>query len=149
MTALKTFDEYLEEGAAKKQSPDKLRAKSLIEESKDSYETILSSVEKMGLNDNNANYIIKNAYDVIMELVRAKMLSDGFGTSGIGAHEVEVSYMSKMGLEDKDINFANDLRYFRNRILYYGKKFGKEYAQKVLDFMKRMYVVLAKMNEQK
>src|SRR3989338_9376437 len=97
MMPLKTFGEYLNEGTARKQSPDKLRARSLIVESENSYKVLLSFAEKMGMDDNNANHIIKNAYDIIMELIRAKMLSDGFATTGKGAHEAEVSYLAEIG----------------------------------------------------
>ncbi len=145
MMPLKTFSEYLREGTAKKQSPDKLRAKSLVNESADSYRILISFVEKMGLDDDNANHVIKNAYDVVMELIRAKMLFDGFATTGKGAHEAEVSYMSDIGFDSKDVNFANDLRWFRNGIMYYGKKFDKEYAEKVMQFVKRIYPLLRKM----
>lgn len=144
---LKTFDEYLKEGTARKQSPDILRARSLINESEDSYKILLSFVERMGADDNNANHVIKNAYDIIMEMVRAKMLSDGFSTTGKGAHEAEVSYMAEIGFSSRDVDFSNDLRYFRNGILYYGKKFDKEYAKKVLEFLKRIYPMLRKMCE--
>ena len=41
MKPLKTFDEYITEGTAKKQSPDIMRARSLIAESEDSYKTLL------------------------------------------------------------------------------------------------------------
>ncbi len=144
MKPLKTFDEYLKDGTVKKQSPDKLRARSLITESEDSYKILLSFIEKMGLDDNNANHLIKNAYDIIMELVRSKMLSGGFGTTGKGAHEAEVSYLAEIGFNDRDVDFANDLRFFRNGIMYYGKKFDKAYAVKVLDFTKRIYPLLRK-----
>lgn len=145
---LKTFDEYLSEGTARKQSPDKLRARSLIAESADSYKILLSFVKKMGLDDSNANHVIKNAYDIIMELIRAKMLSDGFSTTGKGAHEAEVSYLAEIGFSGRDMEFANELRYFRNGIMYYGKKFDKAYARKVLEFLKRMYPLLKKMCEE-
>jgi hypothetical protein len=144
MILLKTFDEYLKEGIARKQSPDKLRARSLISESEDSYKILLSFVEKMSLDDSNANHVIKNAYDIIMELIRAKMLSDGFGTTGKGVHEAEVSYLAEIGFGGRDMEFANELRYFRNGIMYYGKKFDKAYAEKVLEFLKRMYPLLKK-----
>ncbi|MFA4819907.1 MAG: hypothetical protein WC613_03015 [Candidatus Aenigmatarchaeota archaeon] len=111
MKPLKTFEEYMKEGTVKKQSPDKMRARSLIAESGDSYKILLSFIEKMGLDDDNANHVIKNAYDILMELIRAKMLSDGFNTTGKGAHEAEVSYMAEIGFIDKDVDFANDLRY--------------------------------------
>ena len=144
MKSLKTFGEYLREGTAKKQSPDRLRARSLISESEDSYKILLSFIEKMGLDDNNANHVIKNAYDIIMELVRAKMLSGGFGTTGKGAHEAEVSYLAEIGFSGRDVDFANGLRFFRNGIMYYGKKFDQAYAEKVLDFLKRIYPLLRK-----
>ncbi len=144
---LKTFDEYLKEGTARKQSSDKLRTRSLVSESEDSYKILLSFTEKMSLDDSNANHIIKNAYDIIMELIRAKMLSDGFSTTGKGAHEAEVSYLTEIGFSGKDVEFANELRYFRNGIMYYGKKFDKEYAEKVLEFLKRMCPLLKKMCE--
>ncbi len=148
MIPLKTFNEYINEGTARKQSPDKHRARSLINESEDSYKILLSFIKKMGLNDNNANHVIKNAYDIIMELIRAKMLLDGFTTTGKGAHEAEVSYMAKIGFSNKDVDFANDLRYFRNGIMYYGKKFDKAYAEKIMDFLKRIYPSLRKLCEQ-
>lgn len=145
MTSLKTFVEYLQDGTAVRRSPDKLRARSLVEESELSYKILLSFIEKIGLDDDNANHVIKNAYDIIMELLRAKMLSDGFVTTGKGAHEAEVSYMSEVGFSQRDTEFANDLRYFRNGIMYYGKKFDKQYARKVLDFLKKAYPMLKKM----
>lgn len=147
MKPLRTFDEYIKEGTAKKQSPDRMRARSLIAESEDSYRILLSFVKKMGLDDSSANHVIKNAYDIIMELIRAKMLSDGFSTTGKGAHEAEVSYLAGIGFSSKDMDFANDLRYFRNGIMYYGKKFDEAYAHKVLEFLKRVYPLLKKMSD--
>ncbi len=144
MMPLKTFVEYLHDGTARKQSQDKPRARSLIAESESSYEILTSFVEKMGIVDSNANHIIKNAYDIIMELIRAKMLSDGFSTTGKGAHEAEVSYMAEIGFSGRDVEFANELRYFRNGIMYYGKKFDRAYAKKVLDFLKKVYPLLKK-----
>jgi len=64
MMPLKTFDEYLKEGTARKQSPDKLRARALIAESEESYKILISFIGKLGLDDSNANHVIKNAYDI-------------------------------------------------------------------------------------
>jgi hypothetical protein len=137
--SVKLFEEYLEDGIAKTQSPDFSRAKSLQKEAEQSKQILEQFINKIGIDDDNANYIIKNSYDIIMELVRAKMLKEGFNTSGKGAHEAEVSYLIKMGLKEKDVEFADSLRYFRNGILYYGKSFDTEYAQKVLDFVEKVY----------
>ena len=47
----------------------------------------------MGIDDDNANSIVKDCYDIIMELIRAKLLLDGYSSSGQFAHEAEVSYL--------------------------------------------------------
>jgi len=83
-----------------------------------------------------------------MELIRAKMFADGFSTTGKGAHEAEVSYLAKIGFKTNDVEFANELRYFRNGIMYYGKKFDKIYATKVMKFLKIIYPLLKKMCDQ-
>ena len=145
MKPLKMFGDYIKEGTAKKQSIDRMRAKSLIAESENSYKILLSFVEKVGLDNSSANHVIKNAYDIIMELIRAKMYIDGFATTGKGAHEAEVSYLVEIGFSSRGVDFANDLRFFRNGIMYYGKKFDKEYAEKVIEFIKRIYPMLKKM----
>ena len=94
------------------------------------------------MKDDNANYVVENCYNILSELLRAKMLEEGYSASGIGAHEAEVSFMKKLNFPDSDIIFINDLRYFRNGIRYYGKILDKEYAQQVLDFMSRIFVKL-------
>ncbi|MBI4181977.1 MAG: hypothetical protein HY520_03345 [Candidatus Aenigmarchaeota archaeon] len=49
-----------------------------------------------------------------------------------------------IGFSDRDVAFANDLRYFRNGILYYGKRFDAPYGKKVLAFLGRTYPLLKK-----
>lgn len=139
MRAIKSFDEFIEEGIAKKQSPDKSRANFLINEADTSLEGLNERIKKIGINEKNANSIIKDSYDIIMGLVRARMLLDGYNASGFGAHEAEVSYLRALGFIENDVQFANQLRFFRNGMLYYGKVMDKEYAQKVLDFLGKVY----------
>ena len=93
----------------------------------------------MGVNDNNANSIVKDCYDIIMELVRAKLLLTGYSSAGQFAHEAEVSYLKKLGFSDNEVSFLNDLRYFRNSVVYYGKILGIEYADQVVKFTRKIY----------
>ena len=79
-----------------------------------------------------------------MELIRAKMLLEGYNASGQGAHEAEVSYLRVLGFSEKDVQFADQMRFFRNGMLYYGKILDKEYAEKVVDFVKQTYPKLIK-----
>ncbi|MFH1249073.1 MAG: hypothetical protein V1660_02885 [archaeon] len=58
------FKEYLKEGTIKKVSPDKPRAKFLVNESKNSLEGLKERVQKLGINGKNANSIVKDCYDV-------------------------------------------------------------------------------------
>ena len=139
MRPLKDFDEFLKEGIVRKRTPDMPRARSLIEEAEKRNKFLNEILSKIGLLDENANYVIENSYDILIELIRAKLLIDGFSSSGKGAHEAEVSYMRKLNFPEGDVGFMNDLRYFRNGILYYGKNFDKEYGKKVLSFLNKIY----------
>jgi len=138
MRHIKEFDEYLREGTAKKQQPDPAKAKALIEEAEETRAIILNFLKNNEISDANANHIIKNMYDAIMGLIRAEMALEGYNTSGQGAHEAEVAYMRNLGINETDIQFADSLRYYRNGILYYGKKFDKQYAEKVLEFAEKL-----------
>lgn len=144
MRLLRPFEEFLKDGTVRKRSPDTGRARSLIEESERRSRFLGEMLDKMGLSDDNANYFIENSYDILIELLRARLLSEGFDSSGKGAHEAEVAYMKRIGFSESDVRFMNDLRYFRNGIKYYGKIFDKEYGKRVLEFLKRAYSRLRK-----
>lgn len=137
------FKEYLKKGIIRKISPDTSRANFLINEAENSMQGLKEIISKIGVNEKNSNSIIKNCYDIIMELVRAKLLSDGYNSSGSYAHEAEVSYMKVLEFSENETGFMNELRYFRNSIAYYGKILNKEYAVKVLNFLNRIYPKLS------
>jgi len=145
MNLPKEFDEYVKKGVVKKCSIDKSRAEFLINESQNSLDGLYERIEIIGINDKNANSIIKDCYDILMELIRAKLLLTGYSSAGQFAHEAEVSYLKKLGFSDIEVSFLNDLRYFRNSVTYYGKILDKEYAKKVLDFTNGIYPKLKKM----
>lgn len=142
MRAIRKFDEFVKENIVKKQGIDWSRAEFLIKESENSYDNLLEMLEKIELDDKNANTFVKSCYDILMELVRAKMLLKGYNASGFGAHEAEVSYMRVLGFDEKDVQFANQMRFFRNGMLYYGTAIDKIYAEKVIGFTKRLYTKL-------
>ncbi len=142
MKAIKEFKEFIKEGIIKKQSVDKSRAEFLIKEAEKSYNYLMKKIEVLGITDESANDVVKSCYDIIMELIRAKMLLKGFNASGISAHEAEVSYMRILGFKEKDVQFADQIRYFRNGMLYYGTILDKEYADRVLKFTKEVYLKL-------
>ena len=142
MNLPKEFEYYLQRGIVRKSIPDKPRAEFLIKESETSFEGLKERVQIIGINDKNANSIIKDCYDVIMELIRAKLLLEGYSFSGNYAHEAEISYLRKLEFLDSEISFLNELRYFRNSVTYYGKILDKEYAEKVYVFLNNIIVKL-------
>lgn len=135
---MKDFDDFLKLGVIKKQSVDVPRAKDLVSEANRKFNQIKRIFDKIGLDDENANDIIESSCDVILGLIRAKMFLKGFSASGKGSHEAEVSYLNKLNFKDDEIEFINKLRYFRNGILYYGKRFNKEYSEKVINFLNKI-----------
>jgi len=145
MRPIKNFDEFISEGIIKKQTPDISRAKFLLKETEKSYLFVSRLIKNIGINDENANSIIKLCYDVIMELIRANMLMNGFNASGQGAHEAEVAYLKEIGFTENDVQFTNQLRYFRNGMLYYGTILDKDYAEKILEFINKIYPKLKKL----
>ena len=139
MRHLKPFEDFIKEGVVKRLSINSERARSLIIESERKMRSLKVQLEKIGVNEDNANDYVEYCFDTIMNLVRAKLYLKGYSASGQGAHEAEVSYLREMGFTEKDIQFADQLRYFRNGILYYGTSLDKEYADKVLEFTKKTH----------
>lgn len=147
MTLPRAFEEYVKQGIITKCSINRSRAAFLISEAEKSVKGLFKRVEIMGIDEDNANSVVKDCYDIIMELIRAKLLLTGYSSAGQFAHEAEISYLKKCEFPDNDISFVNDLRYFRNSITYYGKILGVEYAKQVVAFTKRIYPKLREMIE--
>ena len=143
------FERYINKNIARKTKPDKQKAEFLINESETSLRGVKKRLDLMGIDDDNVNSIVKDCYDIIMELVRAKLLLDGYVASGNYAHESEISYLRKLNFLDSEILFLNELRYSRNSITYYGKILDKEYAEKVVEFLNDIYPKLKRAIGQK
>ena len=133
---MKTFEEFMRLGLARKQTPNNERAKSLIEESEDKYKFLETALKSVPKNQMSANFIVESCYDILIELIRAKMFIDGFNSNN--SHEAEISYMERIKFPEAEIRFMDELRYNRNGIKYYGKRFEMDYSEKVLKFMKQI-----------
>jgi len=141
---MREFEYFVEKRIVKKTSIDKARAEFLIKEAEQDYAYLLELMGKIPLRNDNANNYIKNCYDILMGLIRAKMLLKGYSASGFGGHEAEVSYLRMLKFNEKDVQFVNQIRFFRNGMLYYGTILDKEYAEKVIKFTKENFQKLKK-----
>ena len=148
MKHLLDFEEFIKKGIVKKTS-EISRADFLVKESKRKFNSLVQIIEKIGITDLNAHEIIEYCYDIIIYLLRAKLLKQGYSSSGEGSHEAEVAFMRTLGFGEKDVSFMNQLRYFRNGIKYYGKTFDKEYAEQVFSFLEKIQSLLIKKIEDK
>ena len=70
-------------------------------------------------------------------LVKYKKLAGG-GFFKIVNQSVPLA-LRKLGYSETEIQFVDQLRYFRNGMLYYGTILDKDYAEKVIEFTKRNY----------
>src|SRR3990172_8576562 len=141
------FQYYMNHGIVKKHAPNTPRAEFLINEVSKSLIGLNTRVKKLGIDEFSANSIIKEVHDILIELIRAKMLIDGFSASGNLAHEAEIAYLKTLDFSDSDVSAANELRKARNGITYYGKMFEVEYAKDVYSFLKSIYPKLKKILE--
>ncbi len=139
MRIVKLFEEFANEGIVKTVTPNKGRARSLVAESERKMRSLQEHLAKIGVKEDNANDYVEYCYDIVMYLLRAKLYLEGYSASGTGAHEAEVAYMRTLGFDEKDVQFADQMRYFRNGILYYGTVLDKEYAEKCIEFANSMF----------
>jgi len=141
---LKLFEEYIAEGIVKQIRVNPERAKSLVLEAERRINSLNERLSKLGIKDENANDYIEYCYEIIMHLIRAKLYLDGYSSSGQGAHEAEVSYLNILKFSEKEVKFIDQMRYFRNGIVYYGTFLDAEYAEKVTEFTVKIYPKLKK-----
>jgi len=137
---MRKFKEFKDQGWIKERTPDKAKAKSLVESSKHRFDYFKSLI----VNDISSNYIIENMYDVIRELVEAKMILDGYKTY---SHEAMVSYLKVIGFTDLEVKFTDELRETRHRTKYSGFITDVEYAKKVIAFTNNIYKKLRNLTE--
>ncbi|MCX6742439.1 MAG: hypothetical protein NTX24_04700 [Candidatus Pacearchaeota archaeon] len=142
---IKNFDELLKDGIVKKQMPNKARAKSLVKEADKKKEFLEVTLKTITQEKMSSNFVVDSCYDVILELIRAKMFLDGYNAGN--SHEAEVSYLENLGFSEFEIRFLDEVRYYRNGIKYYGTMLTEEYAKKVLNFLNVMYSKLRKICE--
>jgi hypothetical protein len=142
---MKDFKEYIQQGIVRKQDPNMPRAQSLIEESKNKKQYLETTLKLIPKDNLNANVIIDQCYDIIIELIRAKLQLDGYNTGQ--SHEAEVSYLTILGFSLHDAKSMDELRYYRNGTKYYGVILEMKYATQIILFMRQMHAKLIKILE--
>jgi len=130
---MRTFKEFLDQGMIKKKKEDEARARNLIEGA----EKRKNVMEKyLPLNSETAVQITEECYDIMRELLEAKLSKEGYKSYN---HEAVISYLGELDFPKDEIIFIDKLREIRNGSKYYGKVIDIEYAKKVKDFLSQIY----------
>ena len=111
-------------------TPDKSRAKSLLETSLERIKYV-----NKDLNENTANFIFEDYYTSILEILEAIILLKGYKVY----NHVCLGFYLRDNLNRKDLfEIFNSLRFKRNHLVYYGKKMEFEIAKKTINDSKKL-----------
>lgn len=126
------FEDFIKKGEVKKKETNKILAEAL----KKSADKNIRFVKKLDINDENAEHIVQDCYDIIRELIEAKLSIDGYKSY---SHEATILYLKRFKqFNELELEFIDNLRKLRNNIKYYGKESTAEEAKKTLNFMDKI-----------
>ena len=137
-----SWDDCIFSNSSIKISPDKEKAKSLIETANGRIE--FSAKE---LTDKNANYVFEGQYSSILELLHALVLLEGYKVN----NHVCLGFFLRDILKREDLfRIFDDCRYKRNSLVYYGKRMDFETAKNAIEKAKKLVKELKNLlNEEK
>lgn len=139
---MREFKDFTKSSWVKKKKKDISKAKSLVEIA----ENRKKVMEKyLPLNNETVVQVMEECYDIIRELLEAKLSREGYKTY---SHEAIVSYLKELGFSKDKVAFLDNLRMVRHGTLYYGKSVDLEYVKEVRKFMEEIYPQLKKIAEE-
>ena len=125
-----SWNDCLEYESSIKISPDKEKAKSLIETAE---ERINCSTNE--INEKNSNFIFEDYYSSVIEIVHAILNLEGYKVS----NHICLGYYLKDVLKREGLfRIFDDLRYKRNSLTYYGKRMEFETAVYSIEQAKKL-----------
>lgn len=125
-----SWNDCIYSNSALKITPDKEKAKSLIETAED---RIKFSIRD--LNEKTANYIFEDYYSSVLELAQALVLLHGYKIN----NHVCLGFFLRDVLEKENLfRLFDDCRYKRNSLVYYGKRMDFKTAKDAIEKAKRL-----------
>lgn len=137
------FEDFIKSGDVRVQRKNAILALALIKSSEKSEKY----VKRQKIDDGSAEHIIADIYDIIRELIEAKLALEGYKSY---SHEATILFLKKFReFTESEIIFLDDLRKVRNGIKYYGKESSIEDAVKTIKFLNSILPKLKKLLNQK
>jgi uncharacterized protein (UPF0332 family) len=126
-----SWDECIESSSSISVSPDKAKAKSLID-------TAIGRIhyfDASKINEAGANYIFEAYYSSALEMLHAMLLLRGYK---VGNHICLGYYLRDVLKKDDLFRHFDDCRYKRNSLIYYGRKMDFEVAKSAIEKCKTL-----------
>jgi uncharacterized protein (UPF0332 family) len=131
-----SWNDCIEENSAIRISPDRIRAKSLIETA----EERISLIKE--INEKNCNFVFEDYYTSILEYLQALVLMKGYK---IVNHVCLGFYLRDVLKKEELFATFDDIRYKRNSLTYYGKRMDFETAETAIKKCRNLIKELKKM----
>ncbi len=120
-----TWEECIEINSSLKISPDKPKARSLIDTAQGRIEYLKEHTTKQ----ENANYIFEGYYSSALEQIHALLLLRGFKSD----NHICLGFYLRDNLKREDLfRIFDDCRFKRNSLVYYGRKMDFETAKETI-----------------
>jgi len=134
-----TWNECIDFNTSLKISPDKPKARSLI----DTAQGRITYLKEHEIKQENANYIFEGYYASVLEQIHALLLLQGFKSE----NHICLGFYLRDTLKREDLfRMFDDCRFKRNSLVYYGKKMdfetAKEAIQKCIKLIKELNFLL-------
>jgi len=118
-----SWNDCIENNSALPVTPDKGRAKSLIETADERISLITV------INEKNCNFIFEDYYTSVLELLQASVILKGYKI----LNHLCLGYYLRDVLKKDDLYILfDDIRYKRNALTYYGKRMDLETSQQAI-----------------
>jgi len=132
------WKDCIESSSSLKVSPDKSKAKSLIDTAKGRVDYLKNAEIK----ENSANYVFESYYSSVLEMLHAILILKGYKVS----NHVCLGFYIRDVLKKADIfRVFDDCRFKRNSLIYYGRKMDFATAKKTIINCKKLIKDLEKL----
>jgi len=123
------FQDCIDEGSTKRQTPDNARANSLIATAKERINLIKE------INEKNCNFVFEDYYTSIMEILQAMCFSKGLNV----LNHICLCYYLRDELKREDLyKIFDDIRFKRNSLTYYGNRMDFATAKDAIEKSKKL-----------
>lgn len=138
----KTWNECIDSNSSTKVSPDKAKARSLIDTSKGR----IIFLNENPIKEENANYLFESYYTSVLELMHSLVILEGYNVKN---HICLGFYLRDILKKEELFRTFDDLRYKRNSLTYYGRQMdfiiAKEAIKKSQQLIKSLEKLLTKL----